>query len=172
MVDVKTLLSRIDEKDLHPKFVEKLKELLINCGKRGAVYYAISGYRSWDEQAAIYAKGRDEDGKVVKKEEVVSNAPPGTSFHNYRIACDFARDKDLKKIGLQPSWDHKDYKILGEEAEKLGLEAGVFWKNFVDAPHIQIRLKTLGLTSIHQLKSIRQKRGDEGILEFLDSKLE
>lgn len=171
MVDTKVLMARIDTSKLHPWFLAKLQELLINCGKRGAVYYATSGLRSFEEQAKIYAQGRDASGKVIKKENVISNAPPGTSFHNYGIACDFCRDGDLEKVGLQPDWDKADYLILAEEAEKLGLEAGYFWKSFPDVPHIQVNIKKLGITSIYQLKSLREKRGDAGIKEFLDSKL-
>jgi peptidoglycan L-alanyl-D-glutamate endopeptidase CwlK len=136
--------KRIDTSKIYPQLMIKLEKLIENCLKRGVAYYAISGFRSWEEQDALYAQGRDKAGKVVDKSKVVTNAKGGQSNHNYTCAVDFCKDGDMKRDGLQPSWDLAGYKVLAEEAEKLGLEAGLHWK-FVDAPHIQLNLGKHGL---------------------------
>lgn len=165
------LFKRVDITKLEPHFLAKCIQLVKNCAARGKMYYATSGIRSWKESQDLYNKGRNEKGEVVDPKLVVTRALPGMSYHNYGIACDFCLDKDLDKAGLQPDWDLKSYKILGEEAVRLGLEAGVFWKGFVDAPHIQLPLNLLGISGISVLRSLYLKRGEAGIKEFLSSKL-
>ncbi len=137
--------KRIDTTLLYPPLAIKLEKLVENCLARGVAYYAISGFRSWEEQDTLFAQGRNKAGKVVDKSKVVTNARGGQSNHNYTCAADFCRDSDMLRAGLQPSWNVTDYKILAEEAEKLGLEAGLNWK-FVDAPHIQLNLTKNGLS--------------------------
>jgi peptidoglycan L-alanyl-D-glutamate endopeptidase CwlK len=173
LTDIKIveLFARVDQTKLEPYFLGKCKQLVRNCAKRGYIYYATSGIRTWKESQDLYNKGRNEKGEVVDLKLIVTRALPGQSYHNYGIALDFCLDKDLDKVGLQPDWDIKSYKVLGEEAVKLGLEAGVFWKGFVDAPHIQLPLNMLGVSSIDTLRSLYLKRGEAGIKELLASKL-
>lgn len=126
-------ISRIDSKFVYPKLWAAGKTLLEACAVRGASYWAISGYRSIPEQNALYAQGRTKPGQIVTK------ARGGYSFHNQGLALDFALDGDVTRAGLQPRWNRQDYQILAEEAQKLGLEAGYFWK-FQDNPHVQWKL--------------------------------
>ncbi len=169
-MDTAEHFKRIDTTLLDPVFFGLLKQLVANCEARGYTYIATEGHRSLDRQKELYAKGRNEHGEVVNQKEVVTNAKPGSSFHHYFIACDFVLDTDKVKAGVQPSWKEKDYKVLGEEAKKLGLDAGVFWKNLVDAPHVQIDVAKLGL-SIAILRQLHAKRGDSGIRELLKARL-
>lgn len=135
---LKELFKRVDTSVLYQPFVEKCKQLLLNCEKRGVRYYAISGYRSVTEQNALFAQGRTKPGTIVTK------ARGGQSAHNFGVALDFCKDMDIKRAGLQPSWNVPDYEILAQEALSLGLEAGFFW-GFVDAPHIQLPLAKMKL---------------------------
>lgn len=138
--------KRIDKSKLYPPFAIKLEQLIENCLKLGVSYWVLSGFRDWAEQNALYAQGRDKTGKVIDKKKVVTNAKGGQSNHNFTIACDFCKDKDGKiETGLQPDWEVAAYKTLAEEAQKLGLETGMYWK-FVDPPHIQLNLSKNGLT--------------------------
>ncbi len=150
--------KRIDTSKLYPALLLKLEKLVEACLARGVAYYAISGFRSWPEQDALYAQGRDKAGKVIDKSKVVTNAKGGQSNHNYTCATDFCADADMKRAGLQPDWNKASYKVLAEEAEKLGLEAGYFWK-FTDCPHIQLNLTKNGL-SFDKLKAIYLKNKD------------
>jgi len=138
--------KRIDKTKLYPAFALKLEQLIENCLLRGVAYWVLSGLRTWDEQDVLYSQGRDKAGKTKDKTKIVTNAKGGQSNHNFSIAADFCKDKDGKiETGLQPDWEVKAYQILAEEAQKLGLETGMYWK-FVDPPHIQLNLTKNGLT--------------------------
>lgn len=82
-----------------------------------------SGYRSHARQAALYAQGRTTPGKRV------TNAKPGTSWHNYRLAFDVARYEDGVTSWPEP---HPMWTKLGIIGKKLRLEHGA---QFGDKPH-------------------------------------
>lgn len=81
----------------------------------------ICTYRSAAEQDALYAKGRTEAGvKVTYKKG-------GESAHNFRMACDM--------LFVNEGWGGP-WKLLGEEAEKLGLVWGGRW-TLHDYDHVE-----------------------------------
>lgn len=128
------LLTRVNWDLVMPEFTERSFDLAARCRKRGVDYYAISGTRTWPDQGLLYAQGRTLPGKIVTK------ARPGFSAHNYGIADDWCKDGDATRAGLQPSWNLADYRVLQEEAERLGLESGMSWPNFKEGPHVQVRI--------------------------------
>ena len=101
-----------------------------------------TGFRSFEEQANEYAKGRNIPGKKT------TNAKPGYSYHNYGLAIDV-----VQMVNGKPIW-----KILPENiikiAKNLGFEWGGKWKNFPDYPHFQM---TFGL-SINELLKINSDK--------------
>lgn len=141
--------KRVSLANLYPPFRELVETLQANCLARGAQYYATSAYRSVEEQNGLYALGRTKPNVDATDEKplgnVVTKARGGQSFHNHAVAIDFALDKDTKREGLQPNWSPEAYKILAEEAVKLGLEAGANWTSFKDYPHIQLNISKAGL---------------------------
>lgn len=153
MSNAKELLKRLDEKTIHPTLWAKAVQLVEACVARGSQYYAISGYRSVEEQNGLYAQGRTKPGAIV------TNARGGQSAHNFGLAIDFCKDADIQRAGLQPDWNAHQYEVLAEEAKKLGLEAGLYWQ-FKDAPHIQLPLTAHGI----KLFSAAPKPGDENNL--------
>lgn len=155
------LLVRISLPVLYPPFADKIQTLVANCRARGADYWAISGERTWEEQAEIYAQGRSKPGKIV------TNAKPGSSAHNFAIAVDFCFDKDTKREGLQPDWSTEKYEILAEEAKKLGLDSGFWWKKFTDAPHVQLNISSVGLT-LANLREAYHSGGKKAVFRLLD----
>jgi hypothetical protein len=92
--------------------------LIVSCGSR-----------TWAEQAAEYAKGRTAPGKVV------TNAPPGHSWHNLGCAVDCAPEVVAGVIDWNAS--HPQWKRMEEVGRSLGLTAGADWPRLVDAPHFQ-----------------------------------
>jgi len=108
----------------------------------------LEGFRSLKRSAELYALGRTKinpDGKSAKKPKgnIVSNAMPGQSIHNYALAFDIVLELDGKNY----SWDDlKDYDGDGvadwlEAAKAIkscGFEWGGDWKNFKDLPHFQM----------------------------------
>jgi len=82
----------------------------------------VSGFRSLDEQAAIYNQGRTVDGHIV------SWAEPGLSLHNYGFAVD-----------IVDRW--RGYDINFDKLAKIGEYCGL---EQVDPPHFEHRA---GLTT-------------------------
>jgi peptidoglycan L-alanyl-D-glutamate endopeptidase CwlK len=113
--------------------------------KHGVTAEVISGLRSWQQQAALYAQGRTKPGRIVTK------ARPGSSWHNYGLAIDlglFAGGKYLDEAA--PTRAAKIYQELGALAASMGIEWAGTWKSFPEGPHFQW---TAGMT----LAQLREK---------------
>lgn len=85
-------------------------------------------YRSLKEQDELYAQGRTKAGPIV------TNARGGWSYHNWRCAFDV-----VPLVKGKPKWDVDDsvWKLIADEGQSLGLEAGYYWTGFQDRPHFQ-----------------------------------
>jgi peptidoglycan L-alanyl-D-glutamate endopeptidase CwlK len=68
--------------DLHPQVQKLCKEFLAQCEAEGIEVLITSTYRDHESQAELYAQGRTKSGPVV------TNAKPGQSWHNWRVAFD------------------------------------------------------------------------------------
>jgi peptidoglycan L-alanyl-D-glutamate endopeptidase CwlK len=119
---ISTLLLKVQ-----PVFANLLIELKKRYQEKGLECKFISGTRTYEEQAAIYAQGRTAPGPKV------SNARPGFSNHNFGIAVDAALfTPDGKYLGTSPH-----YRDIGPIVKDFPtLEWGGNWR-FVDEPHIQ-----------------------------------
>jgi len=144
LVSEKTDLSVLDERSaknvatLHTKVQQLFKNWIAECQilakAHGYEYKAISGNRTWEEQAKIYAQGRTAPGKIV------TNAKPGFSNHNYGIAVDMGVFKDGKYLdGSKPSEAEAFHRKAATIAEKYGIEWGGSWKSFKDYPHFEYK---------------------------------
>ena len=92
----------------------------------------LSGCRSWRQQAALYAQGRDKPGRIV------TNAPPGSSWHNYGLAIDlgiFAGGRYLDETA--PTRAARIYRKLAAVAIKREIEWAGNWKSFQEDCHFQ-----------------------------------
>ncbi len=144
------LVKKIDLGLLYPPFLMQFLQLLANCRARGADYFATDGYRDPVVSDAKYQQGRSLPGPKI------SNAPGWLSTHNYGIGGDVAFDKDKKRFGLQPDWEHDEvYAILHEEAAKLGLQAGVPSVPGGDLGHVSLNFKMHGLKEIDVLRQLK-----------------
>lgn len=135
---------------LHPKVRQMAEQLLHTIetpmAELGVTVVVISGLRSWEAQAALYAQGRTKPGKIVTK------AQPGNSWHNYGLAMDLALFDSKTRVYL----DEKDpkradaaYAKIATTAEAQGWEWAGRWKRFCETPHFQF---TGGLRSIAEAK--------------------
>lgn len=117
--------------DLLPEVQDQCRTLIASCGNQGIVLVVTQTYRTWAEQAELYAQGRTKPGLIV------THAPPGYSWHEFRRAFDVAIKTypgDLKpKDFYNGPWGH-----IGEIGELLGLEWGGRWKK-PDRPHFENR---------------------------------
>ncbi len=148
---------------LDPKAVPMARQFLClakaTAATMGCDVIVISGNRSYAEQNALFAKGRNSAGKVISKKDVVTNARGGQSNHNFRIAFDVGiflgkvyLDDGTKEQQLRAS---KVHKAISEAAAECGLEWGGSWTSIVDQPHYQVRT---GKTTA-QLRALYDTKG-------------
>jgi hypothetical protein len=87
-----------------------------------------SAYRGWAEQAALYAQGRTAPGNIV------TNAPAGSSWHNYGLAVDMV----FCTQNGESSWpDGNNWARIGAVGVANGLYWGGNWTS-PDRPHLQV----------------------------------
>lgn len=123
-----------------------VEALIANVHARGVDMVITQGKRTLEQQAVLYGQGRSSyiyKGKqYASKGNIVTNAKPGTSIHNYGIALDFALIKNDKTF----IWDTKadldndgksDWMEVVEEAKALGFTWGGDWVSFRDFPHLE-----------------------------------
>jgi len=117
---------------LDPEFAAKLVLFEKKLLAKGIKVILTDGYRSIEEQNALYAKGRTKPGKIVTK------ARGGDSWHNYGLAGDYAF-----VINGKVTWNGP-WPTFGNIARQCGLEWGGAFKSIIDRPHVQwTRGKTL-----------------------------
>ena len=130
-----TTLATLDPK-AQPMFRKFLALAKATAATFGCDYRLISGYRSWAEQDALYAKGRSQPGGRV------TNAPGGYSMHNFKTAGDGgvwlgAIYADGGSIGQQ-ALAERVHSSCAIHAAKCGLSWGGQWAALDDAPHWQV----------------------------------
>lgn len=151
----KVTLERIEL--LHPKLRDEVKEIYAKiCAalKGRAICRFAYTYRSFAEQAQLFAQGRTAPGKIVTK------ARAGRSYHNYGLAIDIVLIVDTNGDGTYDtaSWQTNvdfdkdgiaDWQEVVTIFKEYGWEWGGDWK-FSDTPHFQ---KTMG-KSIQELLNL------------------
>jgi peptidoglycan L-alanyl-D-glutamate endopeptidase CwlK len=103
--------------------------------EEGIEIRVVQALRSWTEQAALYAKGRDVNGNIVDMSQVVTKAKPGHSYHQVGLAVDVSPFNE----GV-PDWNssHPVWKRIVQVGESLGLYSGAEFRTFPDFPHFQL----------------------------------
>jgi peptidoglycan LD-endopeptidase CwlK len=148
---------------LVPEFQNKVEQLLENCLQKGVEMRPYEGLRSPFVQAKYWRRSRTKEQIDQKINELKSAGAnylayclesvgpqqgklatgviPGYSWHQWGEAVDC-----FWVVNGEAVWDLKTlvrgvngYKVYADEAKKIGLEAGLFWQDFVDAPHVQMR---------------------------------
>jgi peptidoglycan L-alanyl-D-glutamate endopeptidase CwlK len=127
------VINSRDIDELHPLVKAKAEKFIRFCKASGIDVILTSTYRDAESQAALYAQGRSAPGPRV------TNAKPGESFHNWRVAFDF-----VPIVNGKAQWnDTTLFARCGELAEQCGLEWAGRWRNFKELAHCQY---TGGLT--------------------------
>ena len=141
--------------DLYPSVQNMAFQFMDICREEYGIEVLIyCTYRSKEEQAVLYAQGRESLEEVNDKRQsiglwklrnesenrIVTNAKAGESIHNYHFAFDAVPLEAGK-----PVWDkkHPAWAIMGHVAKQCGLEWAGAWKRFKEYPHFQF---TGGLT--------------------------
>ncbi len=154
------LTARIDTTKLYGPFFSALDALLTAAAAQGHSYWAVSGFRTYGEQMALWAQGRTKPGKIV------TQAQGGQSAHNFGIAVDLCLDGYVDRAGLQPDYRPDSYEPLRELAPQYGLVWGGAWV-WPDRPHVQLP----SYVTVQQMKPLRveyERTGLLGVFTYLD----
>lgn len=148
--------ERVDDRSetniatLHPTVQSYARSLVLRARDRGLTIKVISGTRTYDEQAKLYAQGRTAPGPRV------TNAGPGYSNHNFGLAFDIGVFSGNRYIEESPA-----YKAVGALGIEIGLEWGGNWKSIQDEPHFQLRPSwAAGMSERDMLAELRQRKDD------------
>ncbi len=117
------LINELDETVQHLAL-----SLLRAAHALGIELIVTQAYRSMDEQAHLYAQGRTIAGPIV------TNAPPGSSWHEFRKAFDVAILKDGRA-----TWpnDVALWQRIGNIGKQIGLDWGGDFHTIIDRPHFE-----------------------------------
>ena len=109
---------------LELQFQRRVRQWLDEMIQTGIQPLIYCGFRSFEEQAALYSKGRTAGGRIVTK------AKAGESYHNYGLAFDWVPVKPTPKDPkmLTADWDDATAYKVGEQAgHTFGLSA-ISWE--------------------------------------------
>ena len=116
---------------LEPDFRASLEQILAEVSAAtGLTWVCYCGRRTMKEQADLYEKGRTKPGPKV------TNAPPGSSAHNYGLGGDCG---PLVTGGHDIWWDAPAaiWEKYGEICEKHYITWGGHFRGIVDKPHCE-----------------------------------
>jgi peptidoglycan LD-endopeptidase CwlK len=103
--------------DLDPRVKDLCEKFLEATSAAGFDVLITSTYRDNDAQQALWQQGRGTPGMIV------TNAKPGESFHNYKLAFDF-----VPLVNGKCSWgDSSVFTQCGTIGKDLGLEWAGDW---------------------------------------------
>lgn len=123
--------------DLLPPVRHRAQAFVDACKQAGIDILITSTFRDLESQAALYAQGRTAPGKRV------TNAKPGHSYHNWRVAFDVVPLRAGKPVWNTTGADGKLWEQIGNLGEAVGLEWAGRWTRFREYAHFQF---TGGLT--------------------------
>jgi len=135
----------INSRDINELTTETKKRCIAfvaMCKAHNIDIIITSTYRDMESQAALYAQGRTKPG------DIVTDAKPGQSFHNFRVAFDFAPV-------LNGKLQYNNAKLIeqcGILAEKSGLEWSGRWKKRPERVHCQ--LSGLSLATLQKQQNL------------------
>jgi LAS superfamily LD-carboxypeptidase LdcB len=157
---------------VNPQVASRVRAMAADLKAKGVNVMVTSGYRTFKEQTALYAQGRQSLSAVnalrkdagmspisaTANKDIVTKVKAGGSFHNYGLAVDVV---PLKANG-QPDWKapSSTWKAIGAAGKKQGLEWGGDWAKFKDQPHFQL---TGGKTSASSYKDLYNQSGLNGV---------
>ncbi len=131
-VALQTLIDRSTKNmgAVHAVVKETTVEVIKKAYKEGINVQISCGYRSNAEQQRLFNQGRTTPGNIV------TNAKPGQSLHNYGLAVDYFLTNES---GTTAIWTvNANWRRVAAIAKSLGFSWGGDWTGFVDYPHLEM----------------------------------
>lgn len=113
---------------LHPMIRDAARAFINKADEQGIKLRVTSAYRTHEQQEALYQQGRTKPGNIV------TNAKPGQSFHNFGLAIDV-----VPIVNGVADWN-TDWSKIAAIGKSVGFEWGGDWISFKDKPHFQMSL--------------------------------
>lgn len=119
---------------VHPTLQKEIHSVATALATQNIAIRVVQGLRNWEDQARLYAQGRSLPG------DIVTNAPPGHSMHEFGLAVDCEPSMN----GLSGPYVQDGvagsprYLAMRAIAEALGLVSGSRWAHPEDWPHLQL----------------------------------
>jgi peptidoglycan LD-endopeptidase CwlK len=116
---------------VHPELARRVRMLSDKCEAAGISIRVTCGLRTYDEQQELWDQGRSDPGQIV------TNAMPGYSWHNFGLAVDIAPGIPGGPA-FKPDWNEMDpqWKQVLTLALTCQLSEGAVWRTFPDFPHL------------------------------------
>ncbi|MFE4142319.1 peptidoglycan-binding protein [Peribacillus sp. YIM B13472] len=174
-VALRTLLDRSVKrmgKGMNPVVKASALEMMERAYNEGIYVQISAGYRSLEEQAALYGQGRvySYNGKNYSNlaKPIVTNAKPGQSYHNYGLAIDFFIVSDDGKKAI---WTvNSKWQRVAAIGKDLGFKWGGDWSSFKDYPHLEmtggLSFKQLQAGKKPHITSSKTSKGDSHIISI------
>ena len=135
--------------------------------RRGADVLGIDLAEKSLKVAQLHAAGADYLADCIvrvgpQNGDPVTNAVPGLSWHQWGEAADC-----FWVVKGDAEWSTKrlvnglnGYRVMAEEAKRLGLDPGGLWRKFPDWPHVQLRPEPspLGRMTLKEVSAEMQRR--------------
>lgn len=121
---------------VHPELAGKVQQILSAMAILGHPMMVTAGYRTVQEQTALYAQGRTAPGHIVTQCDGIAHpsrhqADPRDGFGR-AVDCCFVVDG-------APSWAEScPWDLYGAMAEALRLHWGGHFTSFRDRPHVEM----------------------------------
>jgi hypothetical protein len=137
---------------VHPTLATKIRQLSVLF--TSDQLRVIQGLRQWSDQAKLYAKGRTEPGNIV------TNAPPGHSWHEFGLAVDVVPVSLL----TTPNWSPESalWADLGAKGKSLDLFWGGDFHSIPDRPHFQFT-GTLPVSPDNEVRTLYAGGGTQAV---------
>lgn len=159
---------------VHPALASKIGQMADMLADEFS-FRVTQGVRSWNEQAALYAQGRESLAQVNAmrlavnwapitdvQNVVVTHAAPGYGWHNFAMAVDTVPD-DTTLPGFQPDWNesHPAWQRMIDVGTSLGLVNGKSWR---DEPHFQLTGR-FPVTPTDEVRQLFKDGGTQAVWE-------
>jgi peptidoglycan LD-endopeptidase CwlK len=126
--------------DLHPNIIDFFNQCLSTANAllpAGQTIAIDSTFRTFDQQQADYNQGRDSNGNVVNQAAVISDAPPGHSYHNYGLAFDWHISGMPTPTSYIQALNNQSWMTVVNAFKAAGWAWGGDWTSFKDYDHLQ-----------------------------------